>query len=218
MKNPTSLQRSALAAGLLALASASALASDGLASLAYAGGEALAPEHEARMVSMITTPGGSLTRDEVRRQLAEAQRGGTLGEVGEIAETPRVLMARSDANERQTREILAAQEAERARLAAIEAEAEARRQALAQDQAQASVIAQAAPATEATAGPAAGSQAIDATAPATADVASPAPSAPSEEPTDRPAEGPTDRPALAPPELPITRASELPAETLIDKD
>ena len=67
MKNPTSLQRTALAASLLALASASALAGDGLASLAYAGGEALAPEHEARLLSMTTTPGGSLTRDEVDR-------------------------------------------------------------------------------------------------------------------------------------------------------
>ena len=214
MKNPTSLQRTALAASLLALASASALAGDGLASLAYAGGEALAPEHEARLVSMTTTPGGSLTRDEVRRQLAEARQDGTLAEAGEIAETPRVLVARSGANERQVREILAAHEAERTRLAAAAAEAEARRQA------QVTVLAQAAPVDPAAAEAVSGSPAAEPAAipPALADAAGPAPAVPGDERDDRPGDGPADRPALAPLELPATRPSELPVETLIDKD
>lgn len=212
MKNPTPLQRSTLVAGMLALASASALASDGLASLAYAGGEALPPEAEARLVSMITTPGGAVTRDEVRQQLADAQRSGTLAEAGEIAETTQVLLARSAANDRQVREILAAQEVERARLAAIEAEAAAAAEA----RRQAQVLALA-PAAEARPETATGnaSTGVAAVAPVDAEVtATPAPAAPADEPTERPA----DRPTLAPLEVPITRPSDLPTQTLVDKD
>lgn len=214
MKTPTPLQRSALAAGALALACTSTLAGDGLVSLVYAGGEALAPEQEARMVALMTAPAGGLTRDEVQQQFADAQRAGALPEAGEMAETPRVLLARSAANERQVREILAAREAERARVAAIEAEAaaaEAQREAQAQAQTTA-----AAPVDSAVTTAIDGvSLAATADAPGAADAsATPAPAVPTDEPHDRP----TDRPALAPPEVPIVRPSNLEAQPPVDED
>lgn len=219
MNKPKPLQRPALLAGMLALASAPALAGGSLSALAYAGGEALAPEQEARMVALITTPGGALSRDEVREQLAGARRGGTLAEAGEIADTPRVLLAREASNERQLQAILAAREAERARLAAAEAEAAAAADA----RRQAQVLAQAAPAVQAEAQAEAAADgtpvAAAPAASAAADMAATAvPAVPADEPADRPLDRPLDRPALAPLELPITRPSDLPAQTLVDPD
>lgn len=219
MNMPKPLHRPALLAGMLALASAPAMAGESLSALAYAGGEALAPEQEARMVALITTPGGALTRDEVREQLADAQRGGMLAEAGEIAETPRVLIAREASNERQVQAILAAREAQRARLAAAEAEAAAAAEA----RRQAQVLAQAAPAAQAEAhAETAADDAATVVMPAAwadADVAvTAAPAEPADEPADQPLERPLDRPALAPLEVPITRPSDLQSETLVDQD
>lgn len=212
MTNPNPLQRCGLLAAMLALASAPALAGGSLAALAYAGGEALSPEAEARLVALITTPGGGLSRDEVRQQLAAAQREGTLAEAGEIAETPQVLLARNAAGERQAREVMAAHEMERARLAAIEAEAAAAAEAQQQARLQAKAAATESRAVVA-AGGATGADA--AATPATAGVmTAPAPAAPPDEPADRP----SDRPAVAPLEVPITRPTDLPAETLVDED
>lgn len=214
-KMPRTLQRSTLAA-TLALASVSALAAGDAASLAYAGGEALPPEAEARLVALTTTPGGLLTREEVRRQWAQAREEGTLAEAGEQAEPPRVLLARQAANDRQVQAIVASQQAEQARLAALEAEAEARRQALAQAQAATATVAQASPATDvaaaAQAGTAAAAASPDASSDATAEAASDAPA-------DRPVEQPLDAPAMAPLEAPVTRPVDAAVdESLVDKD
>lgn len=215
-KMPRTLRRSTLAAALV-LASVPTLAAGDVASLAYAGGEALPPEAEARLVALTTTPGGLVTREEVRQQWAEARQDGTLGEAGEEAEPPRVLLARSAANDRQALAIIAAQQAEQARLAALEAEAEARRQALAQAQA-ATTLAQASPAAEGS--PAADAGTVtDAAAPAT-DTAAPAAeaAAPPDEPADRPVERPPAPPAMAPMEVPITRPLDTVPDTLVDKE
>jgi hypothetical protein len=59
----------------------------------------------------------SISRADVREELAEAQEAGTLPAAGELADTPQVLAARAEFNEEQALEILAAYEAERARLA-----------------------------------------------------------------------------------------------------
>lgn len=210
-KMPRTLQRSTLAAALV-LASVPALAAGDVASLVYAGGEALPPEAEARLVALTTAPGGLVTREEVRQQWAQARQDGTLAETGEEAEPPRVLLARSAANDRQAQAIVAAQQAEQARLAALEAEAEARRQALAQAQA---TLAQATPTTE-------GSLALEAaaataTADASAMPAEQAETAP-EAPADRPVEQPPAPPAMAPLEVPITRPLDDVPESLIDKE
>ena len=209
---PRTLRRSTLAAALV-LASVPALAAGDVASLAYAGGEALPPEAEARLVALTTTPGGLVTREEVRQQWAQARQDGTLAEAGEEAEPPRVLLARSAANDRQVQAIIAAQQAEQARLAALEAEAEARRQALAQVQA-ATTLAQASPAAE-------GSPAADAgTVIDAAATAAPAEQAatPPEAPADRPVERPPAPPAMAPLEAPITRPLGTVPDSLVDKD
>lgn len=213
-KMPRTLRRSTLAAALV-LASVPTLAAGDVASLAYAGGEALPPEAEARLVALTTTPGGLVTREEVRQQWAQARQDGTLAEAGEEAEPPRVLLARSAANDRQAQAIIAAQQAEQARLAALEAEA--RRQALAQAQA-ATTLAQASPAAEGS--PAADAGTVtDAAAPAT-DTAAPAAeaAAPPDEPADRPVERPPAPPAMAPMEVPITRPLHTVPDTLVDKD
>lgn len=215
---PRTLRRSTLAAALV-LASVPTLAAGDVASLAYAGGEALPPEAEARLVALTTTPGGLVTREEVRQQWAQARQDGTLAEAGEEAEPPRVLLARSAANDRQVQAIIAAQQAEQARRAALEAEAEARRQALAQAQAQtATTLAQASPAAEGS--PAADAGTVtDAAAPAT-DTAAPAAEAatPPDAPADRPVERPPAPPAMAPMEVPITRPLDAVPDTLVDKD
>jgi hypothetical protein len=216
-KMPRTLRRPALAAALT-LASASALAAGDVASLAYAGGEALAPEAEARLVALTTAPGGLLTREAVRQQWAQAREDGTLSEAGEQAEPPRVLMARHAANDRQLQAIVAAQQAEQARLAALEAEAEARRQALAQAQAQAqaaATLAQAAPTADGVPAPdASADTAVAETLAAPAEVVAAEPEAPA----DRPVERPLAPPAMAPLEVPITRPLDAVPESLIDKD
>jgi hypothetical protein len=213
-KMPRTLRRSTLAAAL-ALASVSALAAGDVASLAYAGGEALPPEAESRLVALTTAPGGVLTREEVRQQWAQARQDGTLSEAGEEAEPPRVLMARSAANDRQAQAIVAAQQAEQARLAALEAEAEARR--LAQAQAT-STLAQAPSSTAGTPAADAGTL-TDAVAPA-ADTAAPVAEAATspDAPADRPFERPPAPPAMAPLEVPITRPLDAVPESLVDKD
>lgn len=221
MKQMTRTMRRSTTAAALVLATVPALAAGDVASLAYAGGEALPPEAEARLVALTTTPGGLLTREEVRQQWAQARQDGTLAEAGEEAEPPRVLLARSAANDRQVQAILAAQqaeqarlaaiEAERARVAALEAEAEARRQALAQA---AATMAQAAPAADGTPASDAGTV-IDAAA-----TAAPAEQAatPPEAPADRPVERPPAPPAMAPLEAPITRPLGTVPDSLVDKD
>ena len=217
MSRPTtSLNRAAWLTTMLVAAAAPALASDRVAALVYAGGEAMPPEAEARLAAWTSTPGGLYARDEVRQQLAAARDEGTLAEAGEIAEPARVLLARHAANERQTQAILAAQEAaERARLAAIDAEA----QRQAQLQAQGAQLAQAG--SNATMEPReileppvpGAPRADDAQArPPAVDGAT---DAPADAPPDRPQD---ERPALAPIEVPIVRPSDLPAETVVDKD
>ena len=211
--------RHTLAAAALALGAASALASTDVASLVYASGDAMAPEAEAHLRTLTTAPGGALTRDEVRQQLADARHEGRLAQPGEMAEPATVLLARHQANERQTQQILAAQDAERQRLAALEAErqrvaaleaeAETRRQAELQTRQAA------ADTSSATLGGAAPALAVDPVATATTTQDRPLPA---EAPSDAPAPQPFDRPLLAPLEVPIARPSEVPAEVLIDKD
>lgn len=213
-KMPRTLQRSSLAVALT-LVSVSALAAGDLASLAYAGGEALPPEAEARLVVLTTAPGGLLTREEVRQQWAQAREDGTLPEAGEEAEPPRVLAARLAANDRQAQAIVAAQLAEQARVAALESEAEARRQALAQAQAQAAAtLAQATPTIEDAPAPGAAAEAAADTVAAPAAATEAAPDAPA----DRPVERPPAPPAMVPLELPVTRPLDATAESLVEKD
>jgi hypothetical protein len=215
-KMPRTLRRSTLAAALV-LASVPALAASDVASLVYAGGEALPPEAEARLVALTTTPGGLVTREEVRQQWAQARQDGTLAEAGEEAEPPRVLLARSAANDRQAQAIVAAQQAEQARLAALEAEAEARRQALAQAQAT-TTLAQASSSIAGTPTADAGSL-TDAVAPAAGTAA---PVAEATTSPDAPAEPPVERPpappAMAPLEVSITRPLDAVPDSLVDKD
>lgn len=224
MRTLSPLTRSTLAAALLASSAASALADAArtdLATLVYAGGEAMAPEAEAHLRVLMTTPGGALTRDEVRQQLAEARLDGSLPAAGEIADPPAVLLARSLSNERQTRQILAAHEAERQRVAALEAQADTQRQA--QLQASQAATDTPTPGGGADSGAIAAAAALGASPPTVstdpvADTAlAPVPS-PDPAPSDAPPPLPVERPFLAPVEVPITRASDLPDEVLIDKD
>ena len=213
MNHPTPLRLSTLAAGLL-LASSAFGADGSLSGLVYAGGEAMAPEAEARMTAQISVPGGVHTRDEVLQQLATARQVGALPEAGEVAETPRVLTARADFNERQTREILAGYEAERVRLAAVEAE-RVRLAAEEAERARLAAAAAAAPTAAAqdaatTAQPTAAAPAVDATA------TQPMP-APADKPVDLPTERPGDRPAMAPVETTVTRPADLATEKPADK-
>ncbi len=217
--------RSVLAAALLASSAASALATTpdtDVAALVYAGGEAMAPEAEARLRALTTTPGGALTRDEVQQQWAEARQDGSLLAAGEIAEPQTVLLARSVANERQTRQILASHEAERQRVVALEAQAEAQRQAELQARLAAAVTP--APVASADSGVMAAAALGSTTEPPPA---SPEPAAstsaaftesPAPTPDDAPPQLPLERPFVAPAEVPISRQSELPVEVLIDKD
>jgi hypothetical protein len=215
-KMPRTLQRSALAAAL-ALVSAPVLASGDVASLVYAGGEAMPPEAETRLIALTTAPGGLVTREEVRQQWAQANQDGTLPQVGEVAEPPRVLLARAAANDRQLQAIVAAQQAEQARLAALEAETEARRQA--QAEAAAATLAQLAPPASGTPASDVGANAADAS-PVAASDADPVPGdvAATEAPADRPIERPLDPPAIAPLEVPISRPLDTVADSLVDKD
>jgi biotin carboxyl carrier protein len=197
MMSLSPLNKSLLAAGALALVSSASLAADNLSSLVHAGGEAMSPEAEMRMNALLTSPGGALTRDEVRQELAAAREAGALADGGEAGDTPHVLAARDDSNTRQTRAILAAHEAERQRLAALEAERLAREQAAATALAAASpdTAAEAPAATAAAAGP-------DAQAAASADTAVSAPiegTVPGDRPADRP-----DTPAPAAPAPTLT--------------
>lgn len=225
MRTLSPLTRNTLAAALLAASATSALATApdaDVATLVYAGGEAMAPEAEARLRALTTTAGGALTRDEVRQQWVEARQDGSLLAIGEIAEPAAVLLARSEANERQTRQILASHEAERQRVAALEAQAEAQRQA--ELQARQAAAEASAPVVDKDSGVMAAAALGSATEPP---AASPDPAAstreaatetPAPTPGDAPPPLPLDRPFVAPAELPITRPSDLPAEVLIDKD
>jgi hypothetical protein len=78
-------------------------------------GEASPPE--AVMQAMEMSNYDSISRADVREELAEAQEAGTLPAAGELADTPQVLAARAEFNAEQAIEILAAYEAERVRLA-----------------------------------------------------------------------------------------------------
>ena len=215
---------STLAAGLAVAASsfaahAAALNTSAVATQVYAGGEAMAPEAEARMNALMTTPGGAWSRADARQDLASAQQSGTVSAAGEIADTPQVLVARADFNQRQTRQILAAHEAERQRVAAIEAErvavvaAEAERQRLATlpvESGSESILASSAVAAEA----APGETLI--TEPAEAQVLT----APLSEPPleEAPTQAPIKLPAALPIEVPISRAEELPSDMIVDTE
>lgn len=213
----------ALAASvLMAVAAPASFASAApdLATLVYAGGEALSPDAELLLRSrMREAAGGALARDDVKQDLALARESGLLAAGGEIADTPRVLQARADFNQRQTREILAAHEAERLRVAAQEAVARARQMAALPQEA-GSQTAMSAPGVAAdrpsetaapgpTPEPAAAMSAMPAAAPA---------DEPTDRPSDRPNDAPADRPVMAPSEVPVSRPSDLPLETLIDRD
>ena len=67
--------------------------------------------------SSITEPRASvgLTREQVKAELATARRDGTVGEGGEIGDSPQVLMARAAANEAQAQAIVARLEEDAAR-------------------------------------------------------------------------------------------------------
>lgn len=227
--------RSALAGAALALCAATAVARPDVASLVFANGEALPPEAEARLTALTTTPGGGMTRAEVRLQLSEARSDGSLAEAGEMADRPAVLQARLAANERQTGQILAAHAAQRERLAAIEVAAEVRRQAelLARQASAASdtqtLTVASTDSRSIAASPASASVDPLASAPlsteraAVSDGPTNAPSegpneGPADRPTDIPGQGPRDRPALAPVEGPISRPADLPDEMLLDVD
>jgi uncharacterized iron-regulated membrane protein len=135
----TAFRMSTIAAGLLLAASASSYAGEALPSelpsmrtpvpmtaaievealrnqVPLPVGEATAPE--AVMQAMAMSNYDSISRADVREELAEAQEAGTLSAPGELADTPQVLAARAEFNEEQALEILAGYEAERARLAA----------------------------------------------------------------------------------------------------
>lgn len=129
MNRPPHFRPAMLAAALASTLTMLALPAAASADLAYAGGEALPPELEARLHAP-QAPSATLSRDEVRHELMEAQQAGLLPAAGELADSAPVLQARVAFNEHQTRSILAAWEQERQRLAA--AEAEQRSQQLAQ--------------------------------------------------------------------------------------
>ena len=205
---------------LLAVAAPSSFASGApdVAAMVYAGGEALSPDAEMRLRSLMRdAAGGAQTRDDVKLDLALAREAGLLAAGGEMADTPRVLQARADFNRHQTRQILAAQEAaqetERQRLAAVEAVARARQmaEAAAQESGTRTEIA----AVEVPAG-AMGAASIAEPAAEAPAAASPTP--PTDRPNDRPADLPADRPVVAPAEGPVSRPQDLPVETLIDPD
>jgi hypothetical protein len=213
-------RRAAWLAPWLLAAAAPVLAGDGVAALAYAGGEALPPEAEARLLALTTVPGGLHSRDEVRRQLAAARDDGTLAEAGEVAEPAHVLLARQQANVRQAQSILAAQEAAaRQRLAALEAEARPSAPPPATPLAQAAGD-----------GPASVREMPEppvAAAPRV-QMAAERPVAPQasgdrvddDPPSDRPSDAPSrdDRPALAPLEVPFARPPEPQASARVDPD
>lgn len=209
---------------LLAVAAPSSFASGApdVAAMVYAGGEALSPDAEMRLRSLMRdAAGGAQTRDDVKLDLALAREAGLLAAGGEMADTPRVLQARADFNRHQTRQILAAQEAaqetERQRVAAVEAVARARQMAEAAAQASGTrteIAAVEVPADRPSGAMGAASIAEPAAeAPATA-----SPTQPTERPNDRPADLPADRPVVAPAEGPVSRPQDLPVETLIDPD
>lgn len=228
-RNPI-FRRSTLAVGLaLAASTLSVHAADldtaALAAVVYGGGEAMAPEAQARLNSLMTTPGGAWTRAEARQAFAEAQQAGTLAAAGEIADTPQVLVARADFNQRQTREILARHEAERQRLAAIEAErvalaaAEAERQRLAALPVEPNASVALASGVSASESLAAPSESL-VTEPVQAEAQAQATATPpvEESPTQTPSQMPVDRPPALPVEVPISRADEVPSDMLIDTE
>lgn len=183
-------------------------------------GEAMPPEVEARLLAATHPPQTALSRDEVRQELADARRAGTLAAAGEIADTADVLTARSRYIEQQTLEILAAHEAQRQRVAALEAEARA--QAMAQSMAQAQRLAQAQPQPLDPDSPLApGSESAALAAAMAVDVnGNPIIDEPADSPSDEPAPAPAPVTphALPPIEVPINRPSDLPPQILIDKD
>lgn len=197
---PAPLRASAAAAAGLLL-SASALSSSAVD--VYAGGEALPPELEARLIAQST---GALTRAEVREQLAEALATGTLAGGGEISDTDELLRARVAYNDRQTRTLLA------------------------RHQAPSLLLAAAAPARDPVAAPApqsSGGQ-MGAAAPVAGDVPVRDSIEPSTEqlvdeaPAPAPAGGqpsePTERRPLSAEELPAAKPDELPLADSVDRD
>lgn len=207
---PTTLRLSVLAAGALLSASAFATtAGSADARLSpmpaplpaqasttvdvYAGGEAMAPEVQARLHAQTT---GLATRAEVREQLADARSAGTLGGAGDLSDTQELMQARVAYNDLQATNILARYEAENQRLAALQ---------------QSSIVAQATPdaavppqgATPqepALAGPAAGDVTTsDSLEPTTEQLIqdATAPAAPVEQPSDS-APQPSDQPVMEP--------------------
>jgi hypothetical protein len=110
-------------------------------------GEAL-PDELPSMRTPVTdyVADGVTSRAEIRQQLMDARRDGSMQIAGEAGDTERVLAARDRANEEQAREIVARYEAEAAAQVAM-AEAEARRLEI-ENEAQIAMLAEA-PATDA---------------------------------------------------------------------
>lgn len=196
---PAPLRPIAAAAGLLLSASAFAATSVDV----YAGGEAMPPEQEARLIAQSS---GALTRAEVLEQLAEARATGTLAGGGELSDTDELLSARVAYNERQTRTLLARYEAASQPLAAA---------APAQDP-----VAAQAPQSSAgqmgAAAPVAGDvPARDSIEPSTEQLVdeAPAPAPAGGQPSE-----PTERRPLSAEELPAAKPDELPLADPVDRD
>ncbi|MCA0239328.1 MAG: hypothetical protein LCI02_00595 [Proteobacteria bacterium] len=83
----------------------------------YAGGEAMPPEVERRVMAMIS---GQASRADVRRELAEARGAGLMPAAGELADRPELLRARVAYNQRQAQTLMARYEAEHQRLLAAQ--------------------------------------------------------------------------------------------------
>ncbi len=236
MSRKSPLRMSILAAGALLAASASSYAGEALeielpsmrtpitpstqiAPLAadhevYAGGEAMPPEVEARVRQRMMSQGHGRSTAEVRQELAEARRAGTLSAPGEIADTTQILHARAEFNVQQTREILASHERERQLLAALQAPA----------------VAAAEPATSASTSEVEPTEQTLAATPQ-ADAAEPGSGNTAVEPVEASTEGPAPEPAAPPAEqapedpavlrsqeIPINRVEDLADETMIDTD
>jgi hypothetical protein len=117
MQRKNTFSLSAVVAGVLLAAAAPSFA-----------GEAL-PEELPSMRTPVAdyVPDGVTSRQEVRAQLMESRRNGSLQRAGEAGDTDRVLAARDQANEEQAAQITAQYEAEAAAQVAM-AEAERQRQ------------------------------------------------------------------------------------------
>jgi hypothetical protein len=216
-----SLSASAFAAD--EMMSASTLAPDVQAAVTdavYAGGEAMAPEVERRVMAMIS---GRASRADVRQELADARSANLMPGAGEIADRPELLQARVAYNDRQAQTIMARYEADRQRLmAAQQAQAQAAAMAAATPAPSADAQATAEPATT----PMAAAPSVGPAAPADTATAAPADQQPSTEQLIDEATAPADtplpsndrqRPASAD-EQPAAKPDEMPISGPVEAD